>query len=108
MDGAQPVSDTHSRRFDRRFDRLENGLPGFLRRTLRWLRSPAARLIRMPIGILFVIGGFMGFLPVLGFWMIPVGVLLLAQDITLLKRPAGQAMVGGERRLRALRRRWGF
>ncbi len=31
-------------------------------------------------GILLVVGGLFGFLPILGFWMIPCGLLLLAPD----------------------------
>ena len=34
--------------------------------------------LRWTVGILLIIGGFFGFLPVLGFWMIPLGVLFLA------------------------------
>lgn len=30
--------------------------------------------------------GFLGFLPILGFWMIPLGVVLLATDIPPLRR----------------------
>jgi hypothetical protein len=33
-----------------------------------------------------MIGGVAGFLPVLGFWMIPVGLALIALDIPPLRR----------------------
>jgi len=47
-------------------------------------RVPAgARLI---LGLLLVIGGIFGFLPVLGFWMIPLGVAVAALDILPLIR----------------------
>ena len=36
---------------------------------------------RILIGILLVCAGFAGFLPVLGFWMIPLGILVLSYDI---------------------------
>ncbi len=36
---------------------------------------------RIAIGVFFIILGFLGFLPVLGFWMIPLGVAILAYDI---------------------------
>jgi UPF0716 family protein affecting phage T7 exclusion len=45
--------------------------------------SPALRAL---LGILFIIGGVLGFMPVLGFWMIPLGLGLLATDIPPLKR----------------------
>ena len=43
--------------------------------------------LRTLAGILLVIGGMFGFLPILGFWMIPVGLLLIALDIPALRRP---------------------
>ena len=36
---------------------------------------------RILIGILLIIGGMLGFLPVLGFWMIPLGIVILSYDI---------------------------
>jgi hypothetical protein len=43
--------------------------------------------LRILAGLLFVVGGVFGFLPILGFWMIPVGLLLIALDIPRLRRP---------------------
>jgi len=34
--------------------------------------------LRWGVGLLLIVGGAFGFLPVLGFWMVPLGVLLLA------------------------------
>jgi hypothetical protein len=42
--------------------------------------------IRSLAGILFIIGGVFGFLPILEFWMIPVGLLLIALDIPALRQ----------------------
>ncbi len=36
---------------------------------------------RLPVGIVLIIGGTLGFLPVLGFWMIPLGVGVAALDV---------------------------
>lgn len=33
------------------------------------------------MGLLFMVGGVFGFLPVLGFWMFPLGIALIALDI---------------------------
>lgn len=79
-------------RLDREFDRLQAASPrlgGFL----AWLRRPAARLIRIPVAVLLILCGFVGFLPVLGFWMIPLGLLLLAIDIPALQAPVGRAIL---------------
>ncbi len=42
--------------------------------------------VRRAGGVLLVIGGLLGFLPVLGFWMIPLGLILLSDDIPWLRR----------------------
>lgn len=48
--------------------------------------------MRIPLAVLLILGGCVGFLPVLGFWMIPFGVLLLAEDVIVLRRPAMRAL----------------
>jgi hypothetical protein len=45
------------------------------------LRQPRMRWMRIPIGIALVLAGAVGFLPVVGFWMIPLGLSLLALDV---------------------------
>ena len=49
-------------------------------------RLPANRLIRIPIGIALILGGVVGFLPVLGFWMIPLGLIVLSVDLPFVRR----------------------
>ena len=46
------------------------------------------------------------FLPVLGIWMLPLGFLVLAVDIPLLRKPVGDWLVRGQRWLSNLRRRF--
>ncbi len=41
--------------------------------------------LRALLGSLLVLGGLLGFLPLLGFWMIPLGLAVLATDIPPLK-----------------------
>ncbi len=36
---------------------------------------------RFVLGILLMLGGVVGFLPVLGFWMIPLGIAVAALDV---------------------------
>jgi hypothetical protein len=47
---------------------------------------PSSRSVRIALGIGLVAGGLLGFLPVLGFWMIPLGLLVLSADIPLIRR----------------------
>jgi len=37
--------------------------------------------IRSVVGVLFMGGGILGFLPILGFWMFPLGIAFVALDI---------------------------
>lgn len=52
----------------------------------RTFRLPRSMLLRIPIGLSLIVGGLLGFLPVLGFWMLPVGVAVLSVDIPVVRR----------------------
>jgi hypothetical protein len=88
----------HRARLDRQFAKLQRRIPAFAARWLERLRQPAARWVRIPLGILLVLGGIFSFLPVLGIWMLPLGVLLLAIDLAFLQSPVNLAAVLGMRR----------
>src|SRR5262249_60643425 len=47
---------------------------------------PQSKPIRIGLGILLVACGLVGFLPVVGFWMIPLGLLVLSVDIPIVRR----------------------
>ncbi len=49
-------------------------------------KLPKSQIARMSIGVLLVIGGILGFLPILGFWMIPLGLLVLSHDLPSVRR----------------------
>jgi len=85
-------------RIHRQFDQIESALPAWAARMLAWLRRPSAMLFRIPLGILLVLGGIFSFLPVLGIWMLPLGLMLLAIDIPLLQGPVSRAIVWGKRK----------
>jgi hypothetical protein len=61
-------------------------LPPKLRRAVDWLLQPESRWLRWPAGFLLILGGMLWFLPVLGLWMLPLGLFLIAEDIPALKR----------------------
>jgi hypothetical protein len=50
------------------------------------LPKPASKLGRTVLGGALVLGGMLGFLPVLGFWMIPLGLIILSQDFAPVRR----------------------
>jgi hypothetical protein len=82
---------------DRQFGRFERRLPDPISRFIRWLRKPSSRWVRIPLAVVLVCGGLFGFLPALGLWMLPLGFLLLAQDLPFLRKPTRQALVCLER-----------
>lgn len=100
------MADRDGAELDRAYDELEQEVPDRVSRAIRWLREPKARKIRIPLGVLFIIGGFFWFLPVVGLEMIPIGLLLIAQDVPFLRKPVGRAMLWAEGKWRALRRAW--
>jgi hypothetical protein len=50
------------------------------------LNLPESRWARIGIGVALVFYGLLGFLPVLGFWMIPAGFIVLATAIPAVRR----------------------
>jgi hypothetical protein len=52
----------------------------------RKFRVPDSPRVRLGGGILLIIGGIFGFLPVLGFWMIPLGLVILSVDLPSVRR----------------------
>jgi hypothetical protein len=90
-----------AQRFSRQIDRLARRWPR-LGGALAWLTAPHRWLFRLPVAVFFILGGLVGFLPVVGFWMLPIGVLLIAVDLPVLRPAAGRLVV----RLRAVFRRW--
>ena len=76
---------------ERRLELLIRRLPRRLRDAVRWLRQPAARWLRMPVGLLLIVGGVFSILPVLGLWMLPLGLVLLAEDFPPVRRGSASA-----------------
>jgi hypothetical protein len=83
---------------DRRLDELEQRFPAWLARFTRWIRQPSVRLVRIPVAILLIVGGIFSFLPVLGIWMLPLGLVLIAQDVPFLRPPLARLFAWIERK----------
>jgi len=66
----------------------------------REFKMPRSRGLRIIIGILLTIGGILGFLPILGFWMVPLGLLVLSYEFALVRRHRRRFVVWWERRRR--------
>jgi len=92
-------------RLDRQFERIGRQVPataGFL----RWVREPHMHLVRIPLALLLILGGIFSFLPILGLWMLPLGLAILAIDVPPLKRPVADTLVRLQRWLALTRRRF--
>lgn len=61
-----------------------------LRRMRRRIQTWAGRRLppgtRLLAGIVLIAGGLLGFLPVLGFWMVPLGLAVAALDVVPILR----------------------
>lgn len=65
-----------SRRLRRQFDALVRAVPP-ARGVVERLLGHHMRLVRVPAAILLIFGGLLSILPVLGIWMLPLGLMLL-------------------------------
>jgi hypothetical protein len=82
---------------DHELDRLQQCLPDRAARMLCRVRRPDAVWIRVPTAGALMVGGVFGFLPVLGFWMAPLGLALVAVDVPPLRRPLARVLAAVNR-----------
>ena len=94
------------RELDQAYEGLERELPDRVVRSIRWVRDPGSRRIRLPLGVLFIVGGLLWFLPVLGIELLPIGLLLIAEDVPFLRKPVARFMIWLERKWVSLRSWW--
>lgn len=99
MPMATDYADCAVHRSERRIEQLIDRLPPKLRPLIRWLRRPSSRLVRIPVGMLLICGGFLSILPLFGLWMFPLGFMLLAEDIPPFQRGRDRLLAWIERRL---------
>ncbi|MEM5472657.1 hypothetical protein WNZ14_13050 [Hoeflea sp. AS60] len=81
---------------------------GEIRIGTKIFRLPQRAPARIALGGGLVVGGIFGFLPVLGFWMVPLGLLVLSQDLPVVRRWRRSFVVRMERRGGKRRRRQGM
>jgi hypothetical protein len=88
----------HQAELDRHFAWFESKLPARFAGFFAWVRKPSSRLVRIPLALLLVLGGIFSFLPVLGLWMLTLGLVLIAQDIPFLQKPIARMLGWIERK----------
>jgi hypothetical protein len=87
-------------------EELEKEVSDPIARALRWLRAPERRWIRISIALPFIVGGLLWFLPVVGVELLPIGLLLLSQDVPFMRAPMGHAILWMVHRWRGLKSWW--
>ena len=88
----------HQKELDRHFAWFEAKLPSGLAKFVGWLRKPSSVYARFPLALFLIVGGIFSFLPVLGIWMLPLGLVLFAQDVPFLQKPIAKALGWIERK----------
>jgi hypothetical protein len=63
-----------------------NRLIATMRRSVEWGDRRVPTGLRSVVGVQLMAGGVLGFLPVLGFWMLPIGLTFIDLDIPPLRR----------------------
>ena len=79
-----------------RHGRMPDRRPGWTARARRirrrvqvWSKRHLPPGVRLIAGLLLMVGGVFGFLPVIGFWMLPLGVAVAALDVVPILRWLG-------------------
>lgn len=88
----------HRAELDRHLQWFESKLPPRPAHFVGWLRRPSSKYVRLPLGVALVGGGVLSFLPVLGLWMLPLGLVLIAQDVPALEKPTARTLNWIERK----------
>jgi len=92
------VSIDHRAELDRHFAWFEGKMPPRLAKFIGWVRRPSSRYVRIPLALVLILGGIFSFLPILGLWMLPLGLVLIAQDMPFLEKPIAQMLGWLERK----------
>jgi hypothetical protein len=91
---------------NRYFEMIDRRVPIGVSRFIRWLRIPSSFAVRLAIAVLLILGGIFSFLPILGIWMLPLGLLLIAQDVPFLQKPLVGGCAWAEGKCQSLRAKW--
>jgi len=88
----------HSAGGDWRLEALIDRLPRRIGGAASDLLQPKRRWVRIPAGVLLIGGGLLAFLPLLGVWMLPLGLALLAEDVPAFRSTRAKVLDWIERR----------
>jgi hypothetical protein len=103
--GIEPPMTTKAE-LNRYFEMIDRRVPMRVSRFIRWLRKPSSFAVRLLVALLLILGGFFSFLPILGLWMLPLGLLFIAQDVPILQKPLVRALAWVEANWERLKVKW--
>lgn len=75
---------------------MSPGPKDWLDRVRDWTRAHVPPGLRLVLGLILMVGGVFGFLPVLGFWMVPLGLVIAGLDVVPLWRWLTERRSGSE------------
>lgn len=103
---SQSERESGQAKLDEAYDRLEAETPDRVARAIRWLRDPKAKWVRLPLGLVIIVANLAGpLVPFLGIEFVPIGLLLVAQDLPPLRKPVARMTLWLEDKWVAFRRR---
>jgi hypothetical protein len=83
---------------ERRMQLLIRRFPPRVQSVVHWFRKPSSRWARIPAGIILIIGSLFSILPIFGLWMLPLGLVFIAEDVMPLRLFTGRVLAWIERR----------
>jgi hypothetical protein len=78
--------------FHEEMDRFQNHIPTWVAQNLNRLLGKRAIWVRVLTGVALIVAWGFFPLPVVGIWMLPVGLALLAYDIPMMRRPMARLL----------------
>lgn len=90
--GDNPADD------DASLERFLTSLPGPIRRAFAWVRRLEPRLACIPAASYLSSAACLASCLSFGFWMAPLGILLLSTDVPVLRKPTMRPLGGVQRR----------
>jgi hypothetical protein len=78
--------------FQEEMDRFQNHLPSWIGHNLNRLRGERAIWVRVPTGVALIVAWCFLPIPLVGIWMLPLGLVLLALDIPTMRSPMARLL----------------
>ena len=100
------MATTKKAQLNRYYEMIDRRVPTRVSHFIGWLRRPSSLAVRLVVAMLLIVGGFFSFLPILGLWMLPLGLLFIAQDVPLLQTPLVRALTWVEAKWDLLKKKW--